>query len=213
MMYKYLFFDFDGTICDTSEGIYKTFREVFPHYGLDVDESLYSRYIGPPLSDTFYSYFKDKDKAYEAVALFRSIYTTKYIGTTKLYDGIEESFRTLSAAGFKVCVATCKKHEEAVALLKKFGIYDYVTFTSGLCYNVRETKREVLEYALNELGADADECVMIGDTDFDVDGAAECGMDCIVCKWGFGDYGNMKQKNIVFFASTPQQVVEFVTKE
>ena len=81
-MYKYLFFDFDGTICDTSEGIYKTFREVFPHYGLDVDESLYSRYIGPPLSDTFYSYFKDKDKAYEAVALFRSIYTTKYIGTT-----------------------------------------------------------------------------------------------------------------------------------
>ena len=82
-----------------------------------------------------------------------------------------------------------------------------------MCYNVRETKREVLEYALNELGATADECVMIGDTDFDVDGAAECGMDCIVCKWGFGNYGNMKQKNIVFFASTPQQVVEFVTKE
>ncbi len=212
-MYKYLFFDFDGTICDTSEGIYKTFREVFPHYGLDVDESLYHRYIGPPLSDTFYSYFKDKDKAYEAVALFRSIYTTKYIGTTKLYDGIEESFRALSAAGFKVCVATCKKHEEAVGLLRKFGIYDCVTFTSGLCYNVRETKKEVLEYALENLGATADECVMIGDTDFDVDGAAQCGMDCIVCKWGFGDYDKMNQKNIVFFASSPQDVVDFVTKE
>lgn len=212
-MYKYLFFDFDGTICDTSEGIYKTFREVFPHYGLDVDESLYSRYIGPPLSDTFYSYFKDKDKAYEAVALFRSVYTSKYIGTTRLYDGIEDAFRVLSSKGYKVCVATCKKHEEAVDLLKKFGIYDYVTFTSGLCYNVRETKKEVLEYALAELRAKPEECVMIGDTDFDVDGAALCGMDCIVCKWGFGDYDKMKQSNIVCFASTPREVVEFVTKE
>ena len=212
-MYKYLFFDFDGTICDTSEGIYKTFREVFPHYGLDVDESLYPRYIGPPLSDTFYSYFKDKDKAYEAVALFRSIYTSKYINTTRLYDGIADIFALLDAAGFKVCVATCKKHEEAVALLKKFGIYDYVTFASGLCYNVRETKREVLEYALENLGAKPQECVMIGDTDFDVDGAAQVGMDCIVCKWGFGDYDAMKQKNIVFFASTPAEVADFVTKE
>ncbi len=212
-MYKYLFFDFDGTICDTSEGIYKTFREVFPHYGLNVDESLYPRYIGPPLSDTFYSYFKDKDKAYEAVALFRSVYTSKYIGTTKLYDGIENAFKALSSAGYKVCVATCKKHEEAVALLKKFGIYDYVTFTSGLCYNVRETKREVLQYALDEMKISPKDCVMIGDTDFDVDGAEQVGMDCIVCKWGFGDYGKMAQKNIVFFASTPEEVVEFVTKE
>lgn len=212
-MYKYLFFDFDGTICDTSEGIYKTFREVFPHYGLDVDERLYPRYIGPPLSDTFYSYFKDKDKAYEAVALFRSVYTSKYIGTTRLYDGIAEIFASLNAAGFRVCVATCKKHEEAVALLKKFGIYDYVTFTSGLCYNVRETKREVLEYALENLGAKPEECVMIGDTDFDVDGAAQVGMDCIVCKWGFGNYAEMKQSNIVYFASTPYEVADFVTKE
>ena len=212
-MYKYLFFDFDGTICDTSEGIYKTFREVFPHYGLDVDESLYSRYIGPPLSDTFYSYFKDKDKAYEAVALFRSVYTSKYIGTTRLYDGIKDAFRVLSSAGYKVCVATCKKHEEAVDLLKKFGIYDYVTFTSGLCYNVRESKREVLGYALSELHEKPEECVMIGDTGFEVDVAALCDMDCIVCKWGFGDYDKMKQSNIVYFASTPREVVEFVTKE
>ena len=212
-MYKYLFFDFDGTICDTSEGIYKTFREVFPQLGLDVDERLYSRYIGPPLSDTFYYYLKDKDKAYEAVALFRSVYTSKYIGTTKLYDGIARAFGYLSRNGFKVCVATCKKHEEAVALLKKFGIYDCVTFTSGLCYNVRETKREVLQYALDEMNISADECVMIGDTDFDVDGAAQVGMDCIVCKWGFGDYANMKQNNIVYFASTPDDVVGFVTKE
>ena len=212
-MYKYLFFDFDGTICDTSEGIYKTFREVFPHYGLDVDESLYSRYIGPPLSDTFYSYFKDKDKAYEAVALFRSVYTSKYIGTTRLYDGIKDAFRVLSSAGYKVCLARCKKSEVAVDLLKKFGIYDYVTFTSGLCYNVRESKREVLGYALSELHAKPEECVMIGDTDFDVDGAALCDMDCIVCKWGFGDYDKMKQSNIVYFASTPREVVEFVTKE
>lgn len=212
-MYKYLFYDFDGTICDTSEGIYATLREVFAHYGLNVDESLYPNYIGPPLSDTFMSYFNDKEKAYEAVALFRQIYTTKYICLTKLYDGIEQTFAQLSQSGYKVCVATCKKHEEAVDLLKKFGIYKYVTFASGLCYNVRETKEQVLSYAVQQLGADVRECVMIGDTDFDVDGAAACGMDCIVCTWGFGKYDRMKQSNIVCFADSPYDVVEYLKKE
>lgn len=210
MMYEYLFYDFDGTICDTSPGIYATLDDTFAHYGMSVDKSLYPRYIGPPLSDTFYSYFGDRDKAYEAVAYFRNAYVAGNIKLTHLYDGIKESFARLSADGFKVCVATCKKEEEAVALLEGFGLSDYVHFVSGLKYKVRETKSEVLSHALETLRADKDRCVMIGDTDFDAEGALQCGLDCVICKWGFGDYDAINRPNVVFFADTPEDAERFV---
>lgn len=211
-MYRYLFFDFDGTICDTSEGIYATLDDVFAHYGLDVDKSAYPRYIGPPLSDTFEKLFGDRDKAYEAVAYFRKKYCEGNIRLTRLYDGIAETFASLKAKGYKVCVATCKKEEEAIALLHEFGIADSISFVSGLVYHLRETKSEVLAHALDKLGANADECVMIGDTSFDVDGALDVGMDCIVCKWGFGDIAAMKQPNMVFFASTPAEAEAYIER-
>ena len=95
-------------------------------------------------------------------------------------------------------------------LLKRFGLFDYVEFVSGLCYNVRETKRAVLEYAVNELKADIKDCVMIGDTRFDVEGAEEIGMDCILCLWGFGDYDAIKNSNVVFRAKDPYEVEKYI---
>ena len=211
-MYRRLFFDFDGTICDTSQGIYATLDDTFAHYGMTVDRRNYPRWIGPPLSETFETLFGDRDKAYEAVAYFRKCYCEGNIRLTRLYDGIADLFARLKADGFSVCVATCKKEEEAIALLKSFGVYDSVDFVSGLVYHLRETKQEVLSHALDSLGAKVEECVMIGDTVFDSEGAQAVGMDCIICEWGFGVREQLTQPNIVFFAASPEDVRAFLTQ-
>ena len=111
--------------------------------------------------------------------------------------------------GVKTGVATCKKHEEAEHLLEYFGVKDDIDFVSGLVYNERETKAEVLRYALDKLGISADDCVMVGDTIYDVEGAQEVGMDCILCLWGFGDYENIHNKNVIYRAKTPYDVIDF----
>ena len=114
--------------------------------------------------------------------------------------------------GIVTGVATCKKHEEADHLLEWFGVRDSVEILSGLVYNVRETKTQVLKYALDKYGVDAKDCVMVGDTIYDVAGAEEVGMDCILCLWGFGDYENIHNNNVIFRAKTPSEVTEFVKK-
>ena len=111
-----------------------------------------------------------------------------------------------------MCVATCKKEEEAVALLRSFGIYDDVAFVSGLVYHVRETKQEVLAHALDALGADVEECLMIGDTVFDSEGALAVGMDCMICNWGFGVPSQLTQPNIVYFADTPADAAAYIER-
>jgi len=209
--YKYLFYDFDGTIANTYDGVAEAMEMVFNAYNLNVDKALYPKYIGPPINDTFASYLGTKEKGYEAAYLFRKYYNENgCIDKTVAYDGIKETFKSLYEKGYKVCIASCKKHEEAIMLLKRFGLFDYVEFVSGLCYNVRETKRAVLEYAVNELKADIKDCVMIGDTRFDVEGAEEIGMDCILCLWGFGDYDAIKNKNVIFRAKDPYEVEKYI---
>ena len=51
--YKYLFYDFDGTIANTYEGVAEAMEMVFKAYNLNVDKALYPKYIGPPINDTF----------------------------------------------------------------------------------------------------------------------------------------------------------------
>ncbi len=51
---------------------------------------------------------------------------------------------------------------------------------------------------------------MVGDTIYDVEGAQELGIDCILCLWGFGDYAAISNDNVIFRAKTPYDVVKYV---
>lgn len=209
---KYVFFDFDGTISNTYQGVADILKKTFDKYNMDIDKSQYTRYIGPPLSETFTKLTGDRDKAYEMVSYFRQLYVGENaIYKSCLYDGVYDMLKDChNMSGVKTGVATCKKHEEADELLKHFKIKGYIDYLSGLVYNVRENKDDILRFALDELGITAKDCVMVGDTIYDVEGAEKLGMDCILCLWGFGDYDNIHNSNVVFRAKTPHDVVEFV---
>ncbi len=143
--YKYLFYDFDGTIANTYEGVTEAMEMVFNAYNLNVDKALYPKYIGPPINETFASYLGSKEKGYEAAYLFRQYYNDNgCIDKTVAYDGIKETFKSLYEKGYKVCIASCKKHEEAIMLLKRFGLYDYIEFVSGYAIMLEKQREPFL---------------------------------------------------------------------
>ena len=148
--YKYVFFDLDGTISNSYEGIARSLDATFRHFGVEVDKSLYPGYIGPPLSDTFRLYFP-AEKVNEVVGWFRDNYVKGDIYRNPVYDGIPEVMAQLKERGYVLCVATCKKQEEAEMLMRHFGIDKYLTYVSGLTYGVREQKAEILEYGMKQV--------------------------------------------------------------
>ena len=184
--YRYVFFDLDGTISNSYEGIARSLDATFEHYGIKVDKSLYPAYIGPPLSDTFRLYFP-AEKVSEVVGWFRDNYVKGDIFRNPVYEGIPQVMAELKKRGYVLCVATCKKQEEAEMLMKHFGIDKYLTYVSGLTYGVREQKAEILEYGMQKVGAARENSVMVGYTIYDIQGADLAGVDCILCKWGFTD--------------------------
>ena len=85
--YKHIIFDFDGTINDTSEGIYATFITVLKHFGIDASNWYLSEHIGPPLT---YSYTKlvGAARCDEAIALHRKTFVDiNAVALSKPYDG------------------------------------------------------------------------------------------------------------------------------
>lgn len=207
--YKYVFFDLDGTISNSYEGIARSLDATFAHFGIKVDKALYRRYIGPPLSDTFRLYFDTPEKVSEVVNWFRDNYVEGDIFRNPVYEGIPETIKTLKERGYILCVASCKKQEEAEMLMKHFGIDGYLTYVSGLIYGVREQKAEILEYGMQKVGADRENSVMVGDTIYDIEGAAAAGVDCVLCKWGFADEKALAAK-VAFTAERPADLLKFL---
>lgn len=207
--YKYVFFDLDGTISNSYEGIARSLDATFAHFGIKVDKALYRRYIGPPLSDTFRLYFDTPEKVSEVVNWFRDNYVEGNIFRNPVYEGIPETMKSLKERGYILCVASCKKQEEAEMLMKHFGIDGYLTYVSGLIYGVREQKAEILEYGMQKVGADRENSVMVGDTIYDIEGAAAAGVDCVLCKWGFADEKALAAK-VAFTAERPADLLKFL---
>lgn len=207
--YKYVFFDLDGTISNSYEGIARSLDATFAHFGIKVDKALYRRYIGPPLSDTFRLYFDTPEKVSEVVNWFRDNYVEGDIFRNPVYEGIPETMKSLKERGYILCVASCKKQEEAEMLMKHFGIDRYLTYVSGLTYGVREQKAEILEYGMQKVGADRENSVMVGDTIYDIEGAAAAGVDCVLCKWGFADEKALAAK-VAFTAERPADLLKFL---
>lgn len=189
-MYKYLFFDLDGTVTDSAEGIYNSIIFALNKLGYEVEDKNSLRpFIGPPLTESFKKYYSfDDEKTALGVKYYREYYPQKGIFENKVYEGIPELLKKLHESGKKIILATSKPEPFAVTILEHFGIAEYFDLIAGSTFDTsRQNKADVLRYAVESIGVeDLGEALMIGDRLHDVVGAHEVGMGCAYVLFGFG---------------------------
>lgn len=96
--YKYVLFDLDGTLMDTSRGIIEAIAYTMKKYGKDVpDESELRTLIGPPMQKSFQKlYDLDDVNAMEMANVFRDVYKTdEFLFQSVPYEGIYDLFGAL----------------------------------------------------------------------------------------------------------------------
>ena len=126
MTKKAIFFDLDGTLTDSGEGIINCATLALEYFGLPVPSREEMRvFVGPPLVDSFVKHGVPADKAEEAVAVYRSRYIPigKYENTP--YPGIRELLERLKAEGHTLYVATSKPEGMSVDILEHFNLAKY----------------------------------------------------------------------------------------
>ncbi|MGN0136362.1 HAD-IA family hydrolase [Anaerotignum sp.] len=204
-----ILFDLDGTLTDSAEGVINACQYMQKKMNMPVWETADLKFIvGPPLMKTFTEDFAmDKETAEKAMVVYREYYTTIGLFENKVFPGIEEMLENLKAKGKRMAVATSKKEEMAVRILKHFGISDYFEVIGGDHREIgRDTKAKVIDHVLSTMRAEKEDVIMVGDRRFDIEGAHAIGIPCIAVEFGYGDRGEFEKYGADFIAATTEDV-------
>lgn len=212
--YEIALFDLDGTISASAEGIKYCLMKTLDIMGKShPDLSDYSKYIGPPLLHTFQNLCGlSAIEAQQAVEIYVKLYDVDGLRQNKLFDGIEETLKILKDNGVRLAVCSSKHEAIATQVVELLGVYEYFDKICGSTIDgTRKEKEDLIPYALEKLGADeTDRVVMIGDTKFDCKGAVYCCVDFIGVTYGYGTLSDMKAQGGTVFAQTPLQLLEYI---
>ncbi len=181
MKYKYLLFDLDGTILDTTKGVFNSAKYALKHFGIDATLGELKPIFGPPLKYSFTTFFKlTEEQTDEAIRIYREHYIKYADNETRVFDGVPSLLVDLKNTGYNLAIATSKYEEHAITALKHYNLahlFDYITGTN-LDATITE-KHEVIEESLRRFGISENrQCaLMIGDTKYDIEGAKKAGID------------------------------------
>lgn len=202
----WILFDLDGTLTDPALGITNSVMYALQKLGAPVEErSFYYRFIGPPLLDSFARYCGfSSEKSREALHLYREYFADRGIFENTVYDGIPALLADLRRAGYKLAVATSKPELFAKQIFAHFDMTDCFSFIGGAdMEETRATKDAVIAYVLENLGSPAPEkCLMVGDREYDVRGAAAFGMDAVGVLYGYGSRAELEAAGAYRIAET-----------
>ena len=215
-MYRYIFFDLDGTLTDSKEGVVNCVRYAAQKLGgPQLDDETVLKFIGPPLQDSFMRYCGfSAEKGLEAVQVFRERYVPVGQYENRPGPGLVEMCRRLREKGYVLALASSKPEELCVSICDRFGFAPYLSATTGSPPDGDWEKADVIREAMRRLGlteTDQPAILMVGDRKFDVLGAKECGIDCAGVEFfGYAAPGELEKAGAVAVVATPEELEAFI---
>lgn len=217
-MHKCILLDVDGTLIDSSPGLYKSFIEASNFLGLEnVDENYFKKNIGPPIDIIFTNIFDlDKKIKEKFINYFRKDYDNKgYLGY-KSKTNIE-ILKKIISNNIQLGIVTNKPTLPTLNILKDMKAVDF--FSDIICkdtYNTSFTKRENLKKIINNMkdskSIKKSEIIYIGDTLEDLDAATYNNIAFAAVSDGFYDW-SLNQNNIDVFPSLNSILNKYIKNE
>lgn len=208
-------FDFDGTVFDTVEGITKSIQYALRKHGRDAELEELRCFAGPPLEDKFMEvYGVSKEAAEQLVKDFRERYVPIGVYESSPFPGIRELLEALRGAGKKLAIATSKPQLMAELLLERAGLrelFDVVVGSGGGVNN--DAKWQIVNRVMELCGSKPENCVLVGDTKYDVEGAKKCGIPCIGVRWGYAAEGELEAAGAELVVENMMELVKNLSDE
>ena len=219
MMYKVYIFDLDGTLLDTLADLAASTNYALRKHGMpehSIDDV--RRFVGNgvrKLMERAVPDGADNPLFDEAFATFRQHYMEHSLDTTRPYDGIPETLAALKARGCRLAVVSNKMMAATQELCRHF-FPDTIEVAIGEdeAHGIRKKPApDTVFEALKTLGAsrvgasDGLSAVYVGDSDVDIQTAANAGLPCISVLWGFRDRDFLIQHGAETFISAPSELL------
>lgn len=190
--WRAVLFDMDGTLMDTSEGLRAGLTQAIQLAGLPPLAEEQIRYIYSAIAHQALARFYglSQEEGRRVAHIYRELIGTRYLLQARVFDGIEELLTALRRQGYLLSTASLKRADYCRRLLADKGLLHLFHAVAGQNAQYALTKCQVVQDAARQLGVDSpEELVLIGDSPFDAEGAAQAGVDFIGVTYGFGFRG------------------------
>lgn len=190
MKKPYVFLDFDGTVLNTNEVIIDSWNATARHFlGHEIDRKTILGTFGEPIRFTAGNFFPDNEVE-EIVKYYREYQNANSEGKVELFEGMKEFLQELKREGFKLAIVTSRTKTTSFAYMDDFGITDIFDVVIT-CDDTTAHKPDpeplliAIEKMESLLGKSIDraDCVMVGDTRFDIGCAQNAGVDGVLVSW------------------------------
>lgn len=206
-------FDLDGTLLDTLQDLSESVRYVQAKKGcaLHTNEQVRA-HVGNGLKvlmDLSFPKETSKEERKDCLAMFREHYGKHCNDATAPYDGIIELLQKLNDRGYRLAIVS-NKPDFAVKELNQIYFSDNISIAIGEKEEEgirRKPAPDTVQEALKQLGSPVEEAVYVGDSEVDIATARNCGMDCILCEWGFRDREILEKEGAKRFAKKAEDIL------
>ena len=191
MKYKLFVFDWDGTLMDSQAHIVSSFQSSINDLSLPAktDEEV-KNIIGLGLREAINALFEEQYPAekldfHEAlVDRYRYHFFADHASRSELFTGATDVLAALEPLDCYLAVATGKGRNGLKRVLDETGLKQY--FHSTRCADETASKPDplMLREIMDELDIPAQQTIMIGDTEYDLEMAKNAGVDALAVSTG-----------------------------
>ncbi|MEN3033397.1 MAG: HAD-IA family hydrolase [Aquificaceae bacterium] len=187
MHIKLVVFDLDGTLVDSKEDIYNHLCKTLEHFSKPIPEKDHvTGLIGSGARGLLANFFEDKELD-KALDVFRKIYHQNPVNLSKPFPEIVKTLETLLLRGFILGVLTNKQESLGRKILGSLGLdFFFACIIGSDTFGKRKPSPDSLLYTLKMFSLEAQESILIGDTQNDQLCAKGAGANFAHAKWGYG---------------------------
>lgn len=213
-----LVFDWDGTLVDSIERIVTSLQHASKQVaGISVSESKAKDVIGLGLMEAIIKLHPELDAKHHALT-FSSIadaYRQHYLYDNSvpetLFAGVNELLAELQNDGYILAISTGKSRLGLDKAIAEHNMAAYFTTTRCAGENKSKPHPEMLHEILNELNFSADEALMIGDSELDLQMANSANMNCIGVTHGVHNADTLEQYNPLVCLNNISDLSDFLS--
>ncbi|MDO4543762.1 MAG: HAD-IIIA family hydrolase [Clostridia bacterium] len=213
---KYVFFDLDGTLCDTITDITDSLNRALQAHGYPTFTSEQVKaMVGKSIAYMCQRAMpKGHENDWEIVKQdYFADYSEHLCDKTRPYEGITEAVNALKAKGYTLAVVTNKPHAHAVKIVRELFAHhgDVFSAVQGQAPKfLTKPDPESLLFVMKNLGATQQNSVYIGDSDTDIQFAKNTGIKSIGVSWGYRPVELLKQTGATAIAKSPDTLAALI---
>jgi len=180
-MFRAVIFDFDGTIVDSYEAHLESFRRALSKFGLTVEDEQIYRGFGKPARQMLLEILPQQAHAHiDELVREKRIQFIETSRQVRVFDGVEETLLYLKQRGIATALATSADRPSVMRVLSGFGLEGYFdVILSAEDVKVAKPNPDIFILAAERLAVKTQECLVVGDSVFDVMAAREAGIKAV----------------------------------